>query len=182
MSRYKYAHHTTKWISHTYYILSNCTTWKWHSQYSKSIFYSVLYAKSLDDPLPQRTKPGISPTILRSSNNLPEIHLYNCIHSWQSLCGNWNWPSGGRELRRVVARESFLACWTSIASRTIFIVFTVEAFLEASPVSNAEPLLHSLPLLLSVAPLSRSLCKKVSSGGTAVLDLSERASERSNWF
>lgn len=144
--------------------------------------YSVQCAKSLDNPLPQRTKLDISPTILRISNNLLEIHLYNCIHSWQSLCGNWNWPSGGRELRRVVARSSFLACWTSIASRTIFIVFTVEAFFEASPVSNAEPLLHSLPLLLSVAPLSRSLCKKVSSGGTAVLDLSERASERSNWF
>ncbi len=43
--------------------------------------YSVQCAKSLDNPLPQRTKLDISPTILRISNNLLEIHLYNCIHS-----------------------------------------------------------------------------------------------------
>lgn len=58
-------------------------------------------------------------------------------------------------------------------------IFTVADFLVANPDSTVEPLLHSFVLLLSVAPVSRSLCRKVSSGGTPVLDLSVQQSEES---
>lgn len=54
-----------------------------------------------------------------------------------------------------------------MACSRFFIVFMVKAFLAARPASTAIPLLVSSLLLLSVAPLSISLCRNVSSGGTA---------------